>query len=190
MVMVIWHCRLNPNREAGDPPIPRKKKDGRHINYFIDRRIFERLARYADEKGQPMTTAIERILKAHLDQYESEKQQKGGTTMYCPHCNVLVNGSRCPVCGSRELCNPLPNDYCFLTEKAQIWADALRDVLSQNRIPFLTKNVLGAGLSAKIGPALERILFYVPYAHYEAAQSLEQAFFSAEITEQDPGQQD
>lgn len=51
--------------------MPRKKKDGRFINYYIDRRIFERLERYAHSKGQQMTTAIERILQEYLDKQES-----------------------------------------------------------------------------------------------------------------------
>lgn len=51
--------------------MPRKKKDGRFINYYIDRHIFERLERYAHARGQQMTTAIERILKEHLDKYEA-----------------------------------------------------------------------------------------------------------------------
>lgn len=52
--------------------MPRSKKDGRHINYYIDREIYEQLKAYADEKGQTMTTAIERILKQFF-----EKQVEG-----------------------------------------------------------------------------------------------------------------
>lgn len=163
--------------------MPRKKKDGRHINYFIDRQIFERLEQYADDMGQQMTTAIERILKEHLDKYDAEKQQEGGTTMYCPNCNVLVNGSRCPICSSKNIREPQPDDYCYLIEKDQIWAGALSDILTQNSIPFITKNVLGAGLAAKMGPALERTRFYVPHSHHESAKNIEREFFSAEFAE-------
>jgi len=53
--------------------VPRPKKDGRYINYYIDRVIYERLEQYAGEKGQTMTTAIERILRAHLDEHEIRK---------------------------------------------------------------------------------------------------------------------
>ena len=49
----------------------RPKKDGRYINYYIDRKIYERLKHYADDKGQTMTVAIERILKAYLDGLEN-----------------------------------------------------------------------------------------------------------------------
>lgn len=58
--------------------MPRKKKDGRHINYYIDRMIFERLEEYADEKGQTMTTALERILKQFFDKTDEEKRESDG----------------------------------------------------------------------------------------------------------------
>ena len=56
--------------------MPRKKKDGRHINYYIDRRIYERLEEYADEKGQTMTMALERILKDFFERTETEQTGK------------------------------------------------------------------------------------------------------------------
>ena len=56
--------------------MPRAKKDGRHINYYIDRTIFERLQSYAEEKGQPITVALERILKEHFDRCDIENSQK------------------------------------------------------------------------------------------------------------------
>ena len=58
--------------------MPRKKKDGRHINYYIDRLIYERLEEYADEKGQTMTTALERIRKQFFDKNDEEKKQSDG----------------------------------------------------------------------------------------------------------------
>ena len=58
--------------------MPRKKKDGRHINYYIDRVIYERLEEYADKKGQTMTMALERILKQFFDKNEEEKKQSDG----------------------------------------------------------------------------------------------------------------
>ena len=50
----------------------RPKKDGRYINYYIDREIYERLKKYADDTGQTMTIAIERILKTYLDEQEDK----------------------------------------------------------------------------------------------------------------------
>ncbi len=40
----------------------RPKKDGAHINYYIDRDLVEKLRKYAKNKGQTMTMALERIL--------------------------------------------------------------------------------------------------------------------------------
>ena len=54
----------------------RPKKDGRHINYYSDRLIYERLEEYADEKGQTVTTALERILKDFFERNESEQVKK------------------------------------------------------------------------------------------------------------------
>ena len=56
----------------------RPKKDGRHINYYIDRMIYERLEEYADEKGQTMTTALERILKQFFDKTDEENRKSDG----------------------------------------------------------------------------------------------------------------
>ena len=96
----------------------------------------------------------------------------------------MTDAGKCPVCGSSHLRIPLGEDYCYLTEKETIWAGALSDLLTQNGIPYVTKNLLGAGLAAKMGPAMERVRFYVPYAHYQDARELEQEFFSKGDTEE------
>ena len=46
--------------------MPRAKKDGRRINYFIDRKVFECAEAYAQEKRYPLTTAIEILLEKGL----------------------------------------------------------------------------------------------------------------------------
>lgn len=53
--------------------MPRQKKDGRHINYYIDRKVFEELEAYAQEKGQTMTTALERILAQFFEQQKKDE---------------------------------------------------------------------------------------------------------------------
>ena len=47
--------------------MPRAKKDGQHLNCYIDRTLRERLDAYAEEKGQTLTMAIERLLTKALD---------------------------------------------------------------------------------------------------------------------------
>lgn len=161
--------------------MPRPKKDGRFINYFIDRTIYDRLKVYAEDKGQSMTTALERILSAHLDRYEQTKPAPADETLYCETCNLLTTANRCPACGSRELRVPLPGDYCFLTEKEPLWSNALEELLRDNGIPCITKNALGAGLTSKIGSLQERTRFYVSYLKLNTAKALEEEFFSAKF---------
>ena len=162
--------------------MPRKKKDGRFINYYIDRQIFERLERYADDKGQQMTSALERILEEHLDRYESELASMQN---YCPNCHLLVQGTRCPVCDKKWLEPPNQDDYCLLTEKEMIWAGVLEDCLRQNAVPYLTQNVMGAGLTAKMGSMMESVKFFVRYGWYEKARLLEEELFRAAVPDED-----
>lgn len=55
--------------------MPREKKDGRYINYYISRDVYEKLERYCDEMGQTKTIAIERILNSYLDNYLNRKHK-------------------------------------------------------------------------------------------------------------------
>lgn len=54
--------------------MPRPKKDGERVSLFLNREMMERLRAYADEKGQTLTTAIERIITAHLDSVEAQER--------------------------------------------------------------------------------------------------------------------
>lgn len=167
--------------------MPRKKKNGRFINYYIDRTIFERLERYADEKGQPMTTALERILEEYLDRYDARMAEQWKVQKLCPDCRILVRGERCPSCGRRWLEEPQAEDYCYLTERDTLWAGVLEDCLKRNGIQCVTHGVLGAGLTTKIGSAMEQVRFFVRYGDYERAKALETELFSANaIIEEEP----
>ena len=44
-----------------------------HINYYIDRQVFAELEAYAQEKGQTITMALERILSQFFEQSRKEK---------------------------------------------------------------------------------------------------------------------
>lgn len=52
----------------------RSKKDAKVLNIKLDRNIYDRFERYADELGQTKTTAIERILSKHLDEFEKKQR--------------------------------------------------------------------------------------------------------------------
>lgn len=56
--------------------MPRPKKDGVYINYYIQKDIKERLDKYCEEVGQTNTTAVERILKQFLDDYDAKQKEK------------------------------------------------------------------------------------------------------------------
>ena len=51
----------------------REKKDGRHINLYIEREIIELLELYCEDVGQTKTIAIERALKQYLSEYAKIK---------------------------------------------------------------------------------------------------------------------
>lgn len=55
--------------------MPRPKKDGVHINYYIQKDIKARLDNYCEEVGQTNTIAIERILKQFLDEHDNKKMK-------------------------------------------------------------------------------------------------------------------
>lgn len=164
----------------GDDLMSRRKKDGRFINYYIDRSIYERLQRFAEDKSQQMTTALERILDDYLTRYEAETAM---TVRYCPHCHLLVRDTRCPACGKKWLEEPKSDDYCYLIERDSLWAGVFEDCLRQNEIPYLTQNTMGAGLTAKIGSMFETVKFYVKYAYYVRAEELAEELFAADRLE-------
>ncbi len=97
---------------------------------------------------------------------------------YCENCAMLTEYDRCRRCGSTALREPAPNDYCFLTERSMMWAEALRDLLEDNQIESVYRPVLGAGLSAQLGSALERYRVYVPLSRFEDARELCDDFFA------------
>lgn len=53
--------------------MPRAKKDGQHLNCYIDHVLRERLEDYAEEKGQTLTMAVERLLTKALDAEEKKE---------------------------------------------------------------------------------------------------------------------
>lgn len=53
----------------------RPKKNGTYLNVCIDTPVYERLAEYCEEAGQPKTVAVERAITAYLDIYD-ERQKK------------------------------------------------------------------------------------------------------------------
>jgi len=92
--------------------------------------------------------------------------------MYCEKCCRIIDTPACPFCKKSTVREPEPKDACFLTELDYLPSSILEDLLAQNGIPFLKKGVLGAGLSIRVGPMLDRSRFYVPYDTLESARSV------------------
>ena len=99
--------------------------------------------------------------------------------MYCEKCNRIIEGDRCPVCKSRKVREPGPKDPCFLTEQDYLSSGILEDLLNQKQIPYLKKDVMGAGMAIKVGPMLERSRFYVPFEQLDSAKSVAEELCSA-----------
>ncbi len=59
--------------------MPRCKKDYKNLNIKLDREISEQFEIYCEELGQTKTTAIERILSKHLEDYERRKKDEKTT---------------------------------------------------------------------------------------------------------------
>ncbi len=56
--------------------MPREKKDGKYISFYMDRMLCEKLHVFAKEKGQTQTMAIERILEGFFKENEANINMK------------------------------------------------------------------------------------------------------------------
>lgn len=75
-------------------------------------------------------------------------------------------------------------EYVLLTEKEEMWARMLMEVLEDHGIPCTAVPVFGAGLALR-GGRQECLKVYVPSTQLSQATELMQALFSAEILEED-----
>ena len=58
--------------------MPRPKKDYQSLNVKLDSTIMERFKKYCDIMGQTKTTALERILQKHLNDFERNEESAKG----------------------------------------------------------------------------------------------------------------
>ena len=73
----------------------------------------------------------------------------------------------------------MKNEYALLTEKEEIWARMLMQVLEDNGIPCAGVPVYGAGLISKTGMQ-ERLKVFAPSGVLPQAHALLEELFSAE----------
>ena len=62
--------------------MPRPKKDYQSLNVKLDSAIMERFRAYCDVVGQTKTTALERILQKHLDEFDEMKRNENANQKY------------------------------------------------------------------------------------------------------------
>lgn len=60
----------------------RQKKDGRNVNFYLDRTIMEKVEKHAEENGQTLTKAVERLLEKALDDEGEEQKQQPKANEY------------------------------------------------------------------------------------------------------------
>lgn len=99
--------------------------------------------------------------------------------MYCEKCCRIFDGEHCPNCRKSNVRQPEQGDPCFLAEENYVTSTILEDLLKQNNIPYLKKDVMGAGMAIKVGPMLERSRFYVPFERLSSATAIMEDLFSA-----------
>ena len=75
------------------------------------------------------------------------------------------------------------HDFVFLTEKEEMWARMLMQVLEDNGIPCSALPVHGAGFVIKTGMQ-ESLRVYVPSSHIQQATDLLEELFAGEILEE------
>ena len=71
------------------------------------------------------------------------------------------------------------DEFVLLTEKEEMWAQMLMDVLKDNGVPCSALPVYGAALALKSGKQ-EHLRVYVPSQYLPQATELLDALFSAE----------
>ena len=55
--------------------MPRPRKDGEKISLYLDRAMMEQLRAYADERGQTLTMAMERLITAQLESEDKKAKR-------------------------------------------------------------------------------------------------------------------
>lgn len=100
--------------------------------------------------------------------------------MFCEKCNIIFEANYCPICGSKNVRKPVPDDLCFLTEKEMPWSGMIEDVLHQNKVPVLSKSTIGAGMAVRTGSMFEKYRIYVRYEDLQKAIEIVKQLFSSD----------
>lgn len=100
----------------------------------------------------------------------------GGIFMlYCEDCKRLCASERDCICGSNTLREANPQDYCFLLEANDSFAEMLEDCFINNGIECVLIPS-GNGYRSALGLSLGNYIICVPYAQYHAATDIVEYF--------------
>ncbi|MEI6101911.1 MAG: hypothetical protein WCP73_08745 [Eubacteriales bacterium] len=99
--------------------------------------------------------------------------------LYCEDCMCLTEENECPFCGNKKLREARENDPVYIITKDFIFAESIEDILTQNNIPCIKKDLMGAGLAARTGYATT-YQFFVPFGAFAKAKELLYNFFEEE----------
>lgn len=102
---------------------------------------------------------------------------------FCEKCNTLCPADVCEACGNTALREVEATDFCFLTERAPMWAEMLRGALADAGIESAFRPLLGTGVVYGAGKTLDRHQIFVPYDRYEESKDVMLALFG----ETEPG---
>ena len=100
---------------------------------------------------------------------------------YCEKCHILFEVSPCPRCGYRHVRPPKEDDYVFLAEKEYPWSEVLEGALKDAGIAVATNDaVVGAWITARLGPRFERSQLFVPHGALKQAEEIMAQLFNEE----------
>jgi hypothetical protein len=99
----------------------------------------------------------------------------------------LVDGEVCPRCRNRKLRTPEAGDFCLVAEIPYVQAEMLKEVYGDNGIPCTSRSALGAAITVELGVNVGRVRLYVPYARFDEAKELYDAFFNAPFVPEEDG---
>ncbi len=69
---------VGQSQNKGENYMARPKKNGTYLNVCIEKDIYDRLEKLCEDAGQTKTVAVERALKAYLDDYDEMKKKLHG----------------------------------------------------------------------------------------------------------------
>lgn len=105
--------------------------------------------------------------------------------LYCIRCNKLINPEhkKC-TCGYKKLRLAEDKDPVFLVTKNYMYGAMLQDILSKEKIPYITKPVREALAFFLDRTTFAKNHYFVPFGALEKAKELLKYYFTEEGVEE------